>query len=375
MDSGNEVALTGDTQGKRRRPRRAIFTGELPEGFKLERKPPEWKKTYKAKNEKLDAENLPERLKKARARTKARLKASETAAMAANNSRRLKLQKYPWEEAREMFLSDSTLSLKNVAEQYDIPYSHVRTRASKERWTYQRAQEQAKLFASKRKEHLRRQAEESIRFDEQSINGARLGMNIVIARLAEIAQLHSAYSPTTKALIERLKNGEPVTLTELRASPINYKELDVLARALDVFQNIGRKAFGIDIQRIEVDIEGGELPVEEISVVGELGKDDPKRLGAFLEALERAGLTTLDLQDGTHTAHHSLKKRLHAKEDIVEAEVISDTAEIPAGGNSEPLAIEKSPEVKPETVVKTPVPAAPSPPVHTPNGHKNIPQA
>lgn len=256
--------------------------------------------------------------------------------------------KYAWEAARDYFMSsDENVSLKQVSDEFGIPYDYLRSKASQERWTYARAQEQARIYKMKRQKHLQRMADDSIRFDQTAIDAARLGITLVTSRLAEIAQIHGANKPVMDNIIARLKNGEPVTRQELY-SVINYKELRELAQAGVLFQDMGRKAFGVDTTQIEISGPGGEAIEQVISVGAEMGKDDPKRLAAFLEALERTGAVKLNIEQ----KKQSKKGLVLIPEDdpnVVDAEVVSENGNghnpSSAPGKQETKAIASGPEL------------------------------
>lgn len=204
-------------------------------------------------------------------------------------------RKYDWDFAREYFVSaEKTVSLKQVSNHCQIPYDQVRARAARERWNYLRAQEQQRIFAAKRKDHLTRMADQSIKFDDSVIDVAKLGMSLVAGRLAEIAAQFGASQGTNQVTIEKLKRGEPVDWKELR-SVVNYKELRELSQAGLAFQDMGMRAFGTDVQKFEFEGIGGDSVEMVINVGAELGKDDPGRLAALIEALERSGLAELNI--------------------------------------------------------------------------------
>lgn len=204
--------------------------------------------------------------------------------------------KYNWELAREMFMtSQPAINLRQLSLRMNIPYQQVRNRSTRERWMALRAQHQTQVLKEKRQDFLRKMANEAISFDETAIDTAKLGIGIITSRLIELSQFVAAQEDTKREVIARLKAGEPVKREELYGT-VNYKEMASLAQAALMFQQIGRTALGSEVT-------DGTLLNEEntdletvVSIGGELTKDDPARLAAFLEALERAGMTSLDLQ-------------------------------------------------------------------------------
>lgn len=204
--------------------------------------------------------------------------------------------KYDWDACMTEFMtSQPALNLKQVALRHGIPYGLVRNRAAKERWSVLRQQEQIALLKDNRQDFQLRMAKEAISFDETSIDVAKLGQGIIAGRLMEIARMVAAAGDTTNVVIEKLRAGLPLERKDLY-SIVNYKELVSLAQAAAMFQEIGRKALGSDV--VDGTILQGEAVTADlekvVSIGGELSKDDPNRLAAFLEALERAGITSLE---------------------------------------------------------------------------------
>jgi hypothetical protein len=264
-------------------------------------------------------------VKKPRAAKKPAKKAS-AAQLSAAKARKTALSKYDWDGARERFISAEVQpSLKDLAAEMNIPYQQLRTRSSNERWPYLRAEEQRKIFKQKRATHLADMADQSIKFDKSTIDTAKLGMGLIAGRLAEIAAQFAAAQPASRAVIQKMQRGLPVSREELY-SVVNYKELGELSRAGLAFQQMGRAAFGTDVQNFNFETNEGSSIEAVINVGAELGKDDPDRLAAMMAAMERANLIQLTL-DGEE----------EEDEDIVDAEIVDDETkalEAP-GGNSD----------------------------------------
>lgn len=210
--------------------------------------------------------------------------------------------KYDWDSAREMFAtSQPQLTLKQVAMRMGIPYTQLRNRASKERWTAVRAREQVEVLKEKRTTFQHKMANEAISFDETSIDIAKLGQGVIAQRLVEISKLLAASGNVNDAVVNKLRQGIPLDRADLY-SIVNYKELVSLAQAAQMFQQIGRTALGTEV------VDGLFLKEAEstadlekvVSIGAELGRDDPDRLAAMLEAMERAGLTVLNLEDADY---------------------------------------------------------------------------
>lgn len=179
------------------------------------------------------------------------------------------------------------LNLREISEATNIPYARIRERAAHERWTELRAQYQKQAAASRREKRIRQLSEHSVEFDNQAHNLAKIGMQLVGARLGEIVKETNIRKIIREEAEERLRNGEAVDRKELW-SAIRSAEMIELARAAETWQNIGRKALGTDVQQVHVDVQGAVETT--ISVANELERDDPDRLAAFLAAADRAGL-------------------------------------------------------------------------------------
>lgn len=204
--------------------------------------------------------------------------------------------KYDWETARDLFLtSQPALNLRQIGLRLNIPYQQVRNRSTRERWMALRAQHQTQVLKEKRTEFLRKMAGEAISFDQTAIDTAKLGMGIITGRLIELSNILAAMGPQTAEVVAKLRAGEPLQRSDLY-SAVNYKEMASLAQAALMFQQIGRIALGSEVtDGTLLNDENTDLETV-VSIGGELTKDDPARLAAFLEALERAGMTSLDLQ-------------------------------------------------------------------------------
>lgn len=230
-----------------------------------------------------------------------------------------------WDRIRTAYLeAEKTPRYKDLALQFDVPQTTLQTRAGKERWGYLRAQMQQDLFAKRIDARKKQLFQAGMEFDDLAANSAKMGLGLVTGRLAQIYEEFQATQATHSAVVERLRRGEPVDRADLY-TVINYKELDVLARAAIQFQDMGRKALGTDV--INIHAEGsigvnhsGTVEIEAtVDVRNELSKDDPSRLAAMLEAMERAGLIAVDT---------TVKE-----EQVYEGEVVSVTSAPPAVGS------------------------------------------
>lgn len=236
--------------------------------------------------------------------------------LAAPKNRRTATTKYDWDHLMDVFvegeqLQDGSillLNLKELAERYEVPYQRVREKASKQRWTDRRLNYQQKAAMERQREQRKTMVAESLAFDQNALSAAKLGMGLITARLAEIAQEHKVKQARIEDAQRRLERGEPVEKWELY-SAIYPRDMETLASALDRFQTIGMRAMGTDVQRHEVTSPDGSMTNTTINVTAELHRDDPDRLALILEAMRDAGFD------------------VPMDDNIIEAQVESDTAD------------------------------------------------
>lgn len=214
-----------------------------------------------------------------------------------------KARKYDWEAVRKTFIEglpsdpakpdgDRTwVSQKELADRVDVPYQRIRERSSKERWTELRANYQAELARKRQQGRIKRLATEATEFDDSALNVAKIGQKLVATRLAEIARDVSRKNAIREQALRDLEAGRAIDPIDLR-SAIYSKELESLAKSSQLFQEIGMRALGTDVQRHEINgqLDHGVTVEHTISVVRELERDDPDRLGAFLAAAHNAGV-------------------------------------------------------------------------------------
>lgn len=210
--------------------------------------------------------------------------------------------KYPWDDVEEAFifgiarsedgLERTYLNLKDLSDHFDIPYQRVKERSAQKRWTERRHAEQVKITQERQKARTSKLVENAVEFDENAYNVAKIGVGMIMARLAEISSEMGPMKQRKARALEKMEAGEKVQPFELY-SAINYREMQGLSQAAQVFQDIGRKALGTDGEKLDINIDG---TVEHaVSVVEELGRDDSERLGAMFAAMERAGINLSEL--------------------------------------------------------------------------------
>lgn len=242
--------------------------------------------------------------------------------------------KYDWEAVKAAFVEgfkdpnnpDERLfvNLKDLSERMDVPIQSIRERSADERWYDQRQVYQMKLVKTRQAKRIAELSKESVDFDAKSLNVAKLGIAVITARMSEIARDVQDQSRKREETLKLAAAGFIIDPKDLD-TVVDARELDTISRAAIQFQQLGQKAMGTDIQKIDInhEIQGQiDIDVEVTSVAAELGRDDPERLAAFLQAAKRAGLldTVIRAQDddGNQLAIESSDE----EDDVIEAEIV-----------------------------------------------------
>jgi len=215
---------------------------------------------------------------------------------------RIRGYKYDWFEIRTAFVEGVKdpndpeerlfLSLKDLAERMGVPVNRIRERSADERWFDLREQYQLRMAKTRQAKRVLELGKESVDFDSKSLNVAKLGIAMVTKRMSEIARDVGDQERKRDEALKLAAAGFDIDPEDLRTA-IDARELDTLARAAVQWQQLGQKAMGTDVTRQEIhhDIQASiEVDVEMTSISAELGRDDPERLAAFLQAAKRAGL-------------------------------------------------------------------------------------
>lgn len=245
----------------------------------------------------------------------------------------MKGRRHDWEAIRTAYIEgfdpDGTGqsvifgTLAEVAERFNVTPERVREMSARERWPTRRNAHQLKMATEARTARLRALSSQSVEFDERTLTVAKIGMGMVTARLTEVAEeLKESKDRRAKAMAKR-ERGEPVERHELY-SAVNYREMEGLAKAAVTFQDIGRRALGTDIDRLEITgADGGAIQMEgDFSIREELGRDDPERLAQILMAAHRAGIT--------QALSRASGEPVDDDDDIMDAELVDDEPAIGA---------------------------------------------
>jgi hypothetical protein len=198
--------------------------------------------------------------------------------------------RYDWPTIKEHFVeSGLDVTLKHVSEVFGIPYATVRERAANERWTYLRATFHAELSRANKKQRIERLDKDAKSFDDSSLRVAAVGQVLVTGRLSQMADLFTAGQNQHNETVKKVRAGETPSRADL-SSPLNYKELSELAKGLQGFQDVGRKALGTDAQNLNIQGETDVSVDHNVKVTAELAKDDQDRLAAMMLVMQRTGL-------------------------------------------------------------------------------------
>jgi hypothetical protein len=237
--------------------------------------------------------------------------------------------KYDWETISQTFIEGLTLgsntderkmmNLKEIAEHYGAPYETVRAHSAAERWSEKRSDFQARLAIDRQKARIKKLSDEALRFDETSLNAAKLGQGLIAQRLSEIVKELPGATDRRNEAVARLNAGLPVEKWELYPT-VNYRELDGLSKSLAMFQQVGQRALGTDVQKHEITgADGGPIGITgdfdvTVNIKDELLRDDSARTAAVVKALQAANL---------------IDPRLLGMDDIEDAELVDEAEDAP----------------------------------------------
>jgi hypothetical protein len=180
-------------------------------------------------------------------------------------------------------------NLRELSERTNVPYERIRERSAKERWVELRHAHQMEIAKQRRKKRVETLSTKAVEFDDRNLGIAELGLKLIGQRFTEIAKEVQLKAERRAKAEEMLRQGLPVDRYDLY-SAIRSTEMNELARAADVLQNMGMKALGTDVERHSIDISGDVTVDHSISVSQELERDDPDRLAAFMAAAQRSGV-------------------------------------------------------------------------------------
>lgn len=236
---------------------------------------------------------------------------------------------YEWSDIRREYIEGvpipgsqterEWLSLKELAERHNIPYVRVRKRSSAERWPEHKQAAEYAATMERAKVRAKQIEGNALDFDDKAFNIAKTGMALIHARLAELGQdMQVNKARRARALADK-EAGLPVKDKDLYAA-IRYSEIDGLASAAARFQDIGMKALGTDITRVDLTGELNSAQEITINVNSELKRDDPERLADMLTAMNQAGVLPDDVLK-------AISGPEEVDEEVIDAEVVERVEE------------------------------------------------
>ena len=240
--------------------------------------------------------------------------------------------KYDWFDLKTKFVegykvegSDERefVNLVELSEREKIPVQRVRERAADERWYEQRESYQLRMVKARQAKRVLELAGESVDFDSKSLDLAKLGIGMVTARMAEIAREVQESQRRREEALKLQAAGFDANPKDLK-TVISARELDMLSKAALQFQEVGQKALGTDVTRMEItqDIHTDiDVDVQVTSISAELSRDDPERLAAFLQAAKRAGLLDTVLNESQSDVPLQIEA---GNDEVVDAEVVDE---------------------------------------------------
>lgn len=124
-------------------------------------------------------------------------------------------------------------SMNQVADHYEMPANRVRERAARDKWLNQRTAFQQQLDADRQRARSELLAKEAVRLDGNALQAAQAGVQLVLARLSELAADQQA--------AQRLR---AAGITDGPA--VDSKEMSELAGAVERWQRVGERALGVE---------------------------------------------------------------------------------------------------------------------------------
>jgi len=212
-------------------------------------------------------------------------------------------QQYDWPFLKRMFIEGipedpdkpdgkrEWLNLRELSERFAAPYKQVREHSADERWRDLKVEYQAKVMKKRQAQRASRMFEVGTEFDDLALDVGNKGLQLVQFRLTEMIRDGHLREQRRKAIMNSGASDDVLeeALKDLK-SAVSANQLEQLAKAGALFQEIGMKAIGTDITQIQVTGAGGDPISHVVSVAAELERDDPNRLSGFMAAALRTGV-------------------------------------------------------------------------------------
>lgn len=198
------------------------------------------------------------------------------------------LRKYDWPRLKLLYIEGSVdndgnrsyPSMRELGEREDVPENRIREMAAKQGWTTERAVFQANMERIRLERRAKELGEEQVNLDKRALQAAKIGLQLIGARMGEIAKQFQARQQQAK------EDGDEFGMTP----SLDARELETLGRAAAGWHALAEKALGeVPTTRTEIVGAGGGPVDVRSSIRAELTRDDPDRIAAFIVALERSG--------------------------------------------------------------------------------------
>lgn len=215
---------------------------------------------------------------------------------------------YPWERCEQLYVEgrvndDGTRTyptLKDVSTLFEVPDNRLRERAAKYSWTDKKAVFQANLEKVRQEKRIQTLSKESVEIDTKALGVSKLGINLVQARIGEIARAVGERAVAKKEYdAAKAQGADELTLSDMdydpwAPSPIDAREVSTLAAAAAAWHSLAMKSLGeVETTRHEITGAAGAPLEVRASVRAELTSDDPSRVWALLKAYERSSLAAV----------------------------------------------------------------------------------
>ena len=266
-------------------------------------------------------------------------------------ARRVRQSKWPWEKIRKDYIEGIRLNgsedpldiswptLVKVAEMYGVPAGTVQVRAGKEKWMHQRQSFQLRMDVVRKRERARLMAKEGRAFDVNVLNISKIGLNVILRRMAEISRSVQIREGAIEQLTAAMERGEVPDLSLLSNMPeFDAAEVERMANAATRFEELGRRVLG------EPSEEAESIVSQEDEIITDVDDNaDDDRLVAMLSVMQSTGLATQLLGQSTMKAlgagtdddeDDTDDLDDEESEDVIDAEIVDEEAPNPVSINN-----------------------------------------
>lgn len=178
-------------------------------------------------------------------------------------------------------------TLAELAKKYGIKEPTIGARSARERWSAQKRSFVSQIEIKQRAARMREMKKEGIAFDKNVLAIGKLGVNIVVRRLAEITKAAGQREALSEAFIRQMERGETPDVSVMGdMADFDAKELSMLADAAQRFTELGRSVIGVPDETLLIrdEAESGG------SIIETMEQGDDERLADLVDALQNAGV-------------------------------------------------------------------------------------